>query len=950
MTSVAALLDEAPPPAAVHRDRARTKAKPQASPEIAALLDEAPAPHEVQVPTRAAASDDLGAIADAVAAQTGKANDQQLANVAEERAKLSGIEGLHNAIPDNGISIPAGERALASFKGSQVGVYNRLRKLYGDDNVVPVLEGDEFKSTSERDSALRSRAAEAARNRARAGSIPVDRESERKVVNFKIRMPDGKVAWFDPVPDANTGHWDMLGDVADMAGDVVEGIPAGIGAAIGGTAGSIVPGAGTAGGVALGNAAGSVVGSAIRQGVGALLEGDENLTPQDRAIAAGANVVGGLVGEGAGRVGSRLLQTAARPGQKLLGRAAAREAVSGAGVAETRAAADASAQTVATEAQQEAARAAAAKAAADTGAPSAQATADAAKAAAQAANARTVSGKAAATETERLGQQTGIDFTPGQLTGGREQISLERTIASQPGGMNEFAAGDLKRAKQLGNYVDKTVAATAGDNVGANEAASRAGTAYNAFAKKMLQARSAAADKSFAQVTKVVGDKPVMPMNHTEAAVKKVIKDYESVFGTDAADAIRSKLMARLESARARFGRDPDALKATVEPNAKALPNGQRALPQNAGESTALVRPGDVAGNVVDAKTVPPPSGSLLVPMKAFQRELSIFSKAAQGEGALIDGLDRGLDKKISRDIYGALQRDLADAADGAVSGAHPELANAAGALQDARAHYAEMTRAIEGQKNKILTKAAQLVDENGDPETIIPKIASGNTYSTQRIQKTFAVLNRIDPVAARQMRGAVLEEMLKKTAPAGADFFGREGVPYSPKKFATQMGRELPRLKAIFHGDDEGFAAMQKAIQAAKVLGDDNNMGMGNSRTAAVQMFQGLFQAAMTIGPKVISQSPGRTIREAATAVGTKMNAAEFARVFNSPEATKVYLGLAKQPRSLTQEQVIAGVTRIKAILERDRRLFSAGPQTDDSEPLQRQRGDTAVADRGQP
>ena len=152
-------------------------------------------------------------------------------------------------------------------------------------------------------------------------------------------------------------------------------------------------------------------------------------------------------------------------------------------------------------------------------------------------------------------------------------------------------------------------------------------------------------------------------------------------------------------------------------------------------------------------------------------------------------------------------------------------------------------------------------------------------------------------------------------------------------------------RIKALFHGDEAGWAAWQKAARAAQMLGDDVGIHAGNSQTAPMLAVKGLFEAMTTLGPRAVT-APIETAKEVAKTFSAKASAENLAQVFNNPEARKIYLGLADPKRNTTREQVIAGMTRIRAVIERDHRLFSDAPKS--GEPSHDDEG-TAVADRGQ-
>jgi hypothetical protein len=122
---------------------------------------------------------------------------------------------------------------------------------------------------------------------------------------------------------------------------------------------------------------------------------------------------------------------------------------------------------------------------------------------------------------------------------------------------------------------------------------------------------------------------------------------------------------------------------------------------------------------------------------------------------------------------------------------------------------------------------------------------------------------------------------------------------------------------------------------EGARRLGDDVGINTGNSQTGPFLAVKELFQAMTTIGPRMVA-APIQTTKEIAKEGAARMGAQNLALVFNNPESRNIYLGLAHPKRSLTREQIIGGVARIKAIVERDRQLFSGAPQQDEPQEQQ--------------
>jgi hypothetical protein len=123
---------------------------------------------------------------------------------------------------------------------------------------------------------------------------------------FAVGNTPGQLTPIDPEGMFN----DVLGDVADIIGEipVIAGQIAGT--AIGATSGSVVPGAGTAGGAILGSAAGAGLGEAAKIGVGRALGLREKKAMEeatDIAISTAFGAAGEGLAQGAKFVGTKVI-------------------------------------------------------------------------------------------------------------------------------------------------------------------------------------------------------------------------------------------------------------------------------------------------------------------------------------------------------------------------------------------------------------------------------------------------------------------------------------------------------------------------------------------------------------------------------------------------------------------------------------------------------------------
>lgn len=133
-----------------------------------------------------------------------------------------------------------------------------------------------------------------------------------KKFNFVERLPNGKFAVGDtqdtirPIDPEGIFN-DMLGDAADIVGEIPVILGQGIVTGLGATAGSIIPGAGTAGGAVLGAGAGSAAGQSLKALIGrAAGVRKENLAKEATDVALSGAF--GAAGQGVVGLSSKLVQ------------------------------------------------------------------------------------------------------------------------------------------------------------------------------------------------------------------------------------------------------------------------------------------------------------------------------------------------------------------------------------------------------------------------------------------------------------------------------------------------------------------------------------------------------------------------------------------------------------------------------------------------------------------
>lgn len=664
-------------------------------------------------------------------------------------------------------------------------------------------------------------------------------------------------------------------DIAELGGPATEIAPGvAVGLATGGA--GLLPALGA-------GALADLGGSVARQFVGSqVVPGEENMTAGDRITSAAINTAAApaarLATKGAVAVGRRVFS----PAHSALGWKAARAKVPTGSVV------DADEEIVESALRID-------------GPPvtdprtAATAAGNAAKAINQPATVRTAQ-EAARANAENLGPFRDLPFTPGQLGGGKEQLALEGLLRQKPGAMDAMGEGDLARLRFFDRAMDAQLNRI-GPTVGAGEAVTRVGSVYGASVDRLLDIQEEITGPLYDVVDRASGA-PSIRLRNTLAAIGSISEKFASAVGTDSADVARKSLMSRYTALVDRAGGNPDAVRVTA---------------------------------------------------RELGRDLSIYGKAARGSGSVIKDLDdRKANKAIAAQIFGALQKDLEEAAGEAqtrqangrfMSRAEADsIQQAAMALREARDAWAWTSTIIETQKDKVLMRAAELVEAK-TPEQLVQNIANatdrGGPVSARDIGRSVELMNQVDggsEALAPLRRESIAKSLYDHARPRGVNPLAADGIQYEPALFARWYDDRRMVLRELFRGDPDGLRAIGQAANAARMLGAHAGIRPGGSQTALIGMFGRLFDAVSTV-----ATDPGAAGRE----VILTLRARRLAKTFNDPEARNIFLGLADRPAKLKTEAGLAALARLKAILDRDEALGSA-PEENQDQPQSAGYGNT--------
>jgi len=277
-----------------------------------------------------------------------------------------------------------------------------------------------------------------------------------------------------------------------------------------------------------------------------------------------------------------------------------------------------------------------------------------------------------ASETARrtaLGKEMGIDLSVPQASGGRTALRVEGYLRQHPATADMMEKADQARLVQLDKYISGFKNSIEKIPLGKENTGALAGEVFDTTVKNIAEARGKQAVVDFGKVAAKSGNKPIIPLKNTVAAIKGIIDDYDSAIGSDSATKIRDQLTKTLS---------------------KLSENGELATPSQ------------------------------------FQRDLSIFGKASSGSGNIITDLgDKAVDRGIATKIFSALQRDLDDAAGSALPGARE--------LQAARNNYRAYSSRIDDLSNMAISKVVGKDGELLPGEKIVDKFFTSGWAPSQK-------------------------------------------------------------------------------------------------------------------------------------------------------------------------------------------------------------------------
>lgn len=384
-----------------------------------------------------------------------------------------------------------------------------------------------------------------------------------------------------------------------------------------------------------------------------------------------------------------------------------------------------------------------------------------------------------AAESEALAQRTGIDFTPGMVSGGKAQTALENMSRQSVFSADTAFQADEKIANQAIQYVRTVMDRISRDNLSPQGIGEGVQKTVRGAVEKIAESREQTAAKQFGAIRQMVGDAPVVDYTATKKALQDILGDFGDVVGGDAAR-IRSQAQGLLDE---------------------------------------ILQKADG------------------VSLDAARRARSFYGAASRGRSNIFDDVSPDLNRRLAAKMYGAMSDDL-DAAGARIdqaAGFGQNMPVAGGVqpvrpselLKQANDDYRRHSQLLEAVKNSPLKRL--LGDEFSvedfmtvntlPPETVIQRMGAMKP-SEMNMVRDFMEKNA--PDTWQQYKRMLVDDALSaaETAPTSA---GANHVPFNASGFMRALGGDKPekveQLRAIFNPSE--MSEVMDAMQAARRLGD---------------------------------------------------------------------------------------------------------------------------------
>jgi len=479
-----------------------------------------------------------------------------------------------------------------------------------------------------------------------------------------------------------------------------------------------------------------------------------------------------------------------------------------------------------------------------------------------------------AQESEALAQRTGIDFTPGMVSGGKAQTAMENMARQSVFSADTAFKADERIARQAINYVRNVMDRISRDNLSPQSIGEGVQKAVREAVEKIAQSREQVAARQFGAIRKMVGDRPIVDYTNTRKALLDILDDYGDVIGADAAK-IRGQAQRLLDEIDAKGG--PPAARTNI--------------------ARAADRPGYIPSDEAFASR-------RLFSLDAARRARSFYGAAARGKSNLFDDVSPDLNRRLAARMYAAMSDDL-DAVGAKLDEAAgfgqnmpvPEgmsVTRPSELMRQANDDYRRHSQLLEAVRNSPLKRL--LGDEFNvedfmtvntlAPETVIQRMGAMKPTELNLVRD---FMEKNAPDTWQQYKRMLLDDALSaaETVPASG---GANSLPFNASGFIRAIGGDKPekieRLRAIFNPKE--MAEVMDAMQAARRMGD--KFGANFSGT-------GPYNEVMQASRGFVDAIKGASVRALAGAASPMIGLNSVARMMLNADGRRALIELSKVP-----------------------------------------------------
>lgn len=382
-----------------------------------------------------------------------------------------------------------------------------------------------------------------------------------------------------------------------------------------------------------------------------------------------------------------------------------------------------------------------------------------------------------AAEGEALAKRTGIDLTPGMVSGSKSQTAMENMARQSVFSADTAFEADEKIAEQAIANINRVMDRVSPEGVSLQAIGDRVQRSVDDAVKRVADRRDEVAKEQFGAIRRMVGDAPVVDYASTKKVLQDLIAENTDVLGADPRR-IRTQAQRMLDEI------------------------------------------GDKEGFTLDSA----------------RKSRSSYGAAARGQSNLLNNVDRNVNKAFAKRLYGAISDDidaagqrLDEAAGFGQNGVVPagstvmkpsEMLKAA---NDEYRNHSDLLRKIE--QSPLRRLLGDKIDVDGftsyslPPETVVQRI---DAMKPSELAQVRHFMERNEPEVWGQYKRMIVEDALSaaQTAPASG---GANTVPFNAGGFIRALGGDKPdkieKLKATF--DASEMEEIMDALQAARRMGD---------------------------------------------------------------------------------------------------------------------------------